>query len=185
MWVNYTSVILLYNLPVLFRRVPDWRRVGAFLSHHRDVLIHFDFKILGIISGPSRCWDLYNPSIIKSGLDLSLFSAAPQMQRHAKVLRPISGIGPVLCAVLIGEMPELGDKQIAALAGVAPINNDSGRTEGKRLGWSVVFAVTAICARLGPQSDHGPGQQSKSSRVKQSNCYALSSILYLNIYSGV
>ncbi|MDO6457853.1 transposase, partial [Celeribacter halophilus] len=40
-----------------------------------------------------------------------------------------------LCAALIGEMPELGtigDKQIAALAGLAPINRDSGRMDGRR-----------------------------------------------------
>ena len=61
--------------------------------------------------------------------------ADPQIKQHAKILRSIPGIGPVLCTALIAEMPELGsisDKQIAALAGVAPINNDSGQTNGKR-----------------------------------------------------
>lgn len=40
-----------------------------------------------------------------------------------------------MCAALIGEMPKLGmigDKKIAALAGVAPINRDSGRMDGRR-----------------------------------------------------
>ena len=38
-------------------------------------------------------------------------------------------------ATLLAEFPELGSlnrKQVAALAGVAPMNNDSGRKRGKR-----------------------------------------------------
>lgn len=61
--------------------------------------------------------------------------ADPELKQQAKILRSIPGIGPVLCAALMGEMPELGsmsDKQVAALAGVAPINKDSGRMDGKR-----------------------------------------------------
>ena len=61
--------------------------------------------------------------------------ADPELKQQAKILRSIPGIGPILCAALIGEMPELGsinDKQVAALAGVAPINKDSGRMDGKR-----------------------------------------------------
>ena len=57
------------------------------------------------------------------------------LNQRAQILRSIPGIGPVLSAALIGQMPELGnlgDKQIAALAGLAPINNDSGKYAGKR-----------------------------------------------------
>ncbi|NOX73820.1 MAG: IS110 family transposase [Alphaproteobacteria bacterium] len=57
------------------------------------------------------------------------------LARQAEILRSIPGIGPVLSTALIAQMSELGscsDKQIAALAGVAPINNDSGRKDGKR-----------------------------------------------------
>lgn len=39
---------------------------------------------------------------------------------------------------LIGELPELGQlnrRQIAALAGVAPLNRDSGTLRGKRMVW--------------------------------------------------
>ena len=46
------------------------------------------------------------------------------------------GIGPVTSAVCLAELPELGtltDKQIARLVGVAPINHDSGRFQGKRM----------------------------------------------------
>jgi len=57
------------------------------------------------------------------------------LARRAEILRSIPGIGPVLTAALIGQMPELGalgEKQVAALAGLAPMNNDSGKYAGKR-----------------------------------------------------
>jgi len=59
----------------------------------------------------------------------------PAMQARAAVLRSIPGFGPVLTANLIGQMPELGalgEKQAAALVGVAPINRDSGKYAGQR-----------------------------------------------------
>lgn len=51
------------------------------------------------------------------------------------LLRSIPGVGPVLSATLIAEVPELGrlsGKQIAALIGVAPLARDSGRLRGRR-----------------------------------------------------
>jgi transposase len=50
-------------------------------------------------------------------------------------LRTAPGIGPVAAATLLALLPELGDrsaKTIAALAGLAPINRDSGTMRGKR-----------------------------------------------------
>lgn len=51
------------------------------------------------------------------------------------VLVTFNGVGPVTCAVLLAEMPELGSldaKQAASLAGLAPFNNDSGTSQAKR-----------------------------------------------------
>jgi transposase len=50
-------------------------------------------------------------------------------------LKSIPGVGDVVARVFIAELPELGivDRhEIAALVGVAPINQDSGRWRGKR-----------------------------------------------------
>ena len=54
-------------------------------------------------------------------------------QARAKLLRSIPGVGPVLVSTLIAQLPELGHArpgEIAALAGVAPYNRDSGQTLG-------------------------------------------------------
>ncbi len=53
----------------------------------------------------------------------------------ARVIRGCKGVGPVTTAVLVAEMPELGKvgrREIAALAGLAPYANDSGKSEGRR-----------------------------------------------------
>lgn len=45
------------------------------------------------------------------------------------------GIGPVVVNTLLGDLPELGQltqRQVGALAGVAPMNRDSGKFKGKR-----------------------------------------------------
>ena len=56
--------------------------------------------------------------------------------RHAAArLRSIPGIGPVATSVLLALLPELGScspKEVAALAGLAPFNADSGSQRGKR-----------------------------------------------------
>jgi transposase len=53
----------------------------------------------------------------------------------AKKLVAVKGVGAKTAAVLIAQVPELGKlnrREIAALAGLAPMNNDSGRFSGKR-----------------------------------------------------
>jgi transposase len=53
-----------------------------------------------------------------------------------ELLQSIPGIGPTVSRTLLAEMPELGTfsrEQVAALAGVAPVNRDSGTRNGKRM----------------------------------------------------
>jgi len=59
----------------------------------------------------------------------------PEFKEKEAVLRSAKGVGPVLCAKLLSGLPELGQlsrKEIAALVGVAPFNDDSGRHRGRR-----------------------------------------------------
>ncbi len=63
------------------------------------------------------------------------------------LLRSAPGIGPVLSLTLLAELPELGTltrQQIAALAGVAPLNRDSGTLRGKRTVWGGRAHVRAV-----------------------------------------
>jgi transposase len=64
--------------------------------------------------------------------------ASPIWREKDKLLRSTPGVGPVLSAVLLTQLPELGTlnrHQVAALAGVAPLNRDSGLMRGKRSVW--------------------------------------------------
>jgi len=58
--------------------------------------------------------------------------------REGSVAALHSGIGPVVARTLLAELPELGTldrQQVAALAGVAPLNQDSGQHRGPRRIW--------------------------------------------------
>ena len=64
-----------------------------------------------------------------------LVAADPQWQATGKMLQSVPGVGEVVAATLLAELPELGRlnrQQIAALVGVAPLNRDSGQRRGKR-----------------------------------------------------
>ncbi len=64
-----------------------------------------------------------------------LVAEEASLARQAALLRSVPGVGPVTASVLLAAMPELGrlsPKAVAALAGLAPINRDSGRLRGKR-----------------------------------------------------
>lgn len=59
----------------------------------------------------------------------------PAFRQKEDIMRSVPGVGPVTAAALLSDLPELGSldrKKIAALVGVAPFNNDSGRRRGKR-----------------------------------------------------
>jgi transposase len=60
---------------------------------------------------------------------------SPAWREKDDLLQSVPGVGKTLSATLVAELPELGKlnrRQIAALAGVAPFNRDSGRMRGKR-----------------------------------------------------
>lgn len=62
--------------------------------------------------------------------------SSPAWKAKDELLQSIPGIGPVVSRTLLAEMPELGTltrEQVAALAGVAPVNRDSGTWNGRRM----------------------------------------------------
>lgn len=64
--------------------------------------------------------------------------ASPLWREKDDLLKSVPGVGNVLSMTLVADLPELGQlshKQIAALAGVAPFNRDSGTLRGRRTVW--------------------------------------------------
>lgn len=62
-------------------------------------------------------------------------TSSKALNNQAAVIRSVRGAGPQLAATLLSKMPELGQLtrgQIASLAGVAPVNRDSGTKTGQR-----------------------------------------------------
>jgi transposase len=65
-----------------------------------------------------------------------LIQDSPAWQVKADLLKSVPGVGPQTARVLVAELQELGTcsrQSIAALVGVAPMNNDSGTHKGKRV----------------------------------------------------
>jgi transposase len=63
------------------------------------------------------------------------------------LLQSIPGVGTVTTVTMLAKCPELGTlnrRQIAALAGVAPMANDSGQYRGKRAIWGGRAEVRAV-----------------------------------------
>ncbi len=67
---------------------------------------------------------------------LELINTVPTLMRRYEILCSIPGIGELTATSLLSDLPELGKcsaEQIAALAGLAPMNWDSGDMRGKRM----------------------------------------------------
>jgi transposase len=72
---------------------------------------------------------------------------SPLWRERDDLFEGVPGVGPILTATLLADLPELGmlsHKQIAALVGIAPFNRDSGRQRGKPLIWGGRSAVRAM-----------------------------------------
>jgi transposase len=65
----------------------------------------------------------------------ALIAQSQHLGTAGKLMRTVPGVGPVTAATLLALVPELGErspKTIAALAGLAPFNVDSGKFRGMR-----------------------------------------------------
>jgi transposase len=63
------------------------------------------------------------------------------------MLRGVPGVGPVLCTTLLAAVPELGSlsrRAIAKLVGVAPLDRQSGRWQGRSMIGGGRAAVRAV-----------------------------------------
>jgi len=85
---------------------------------------------------------------------------SPIWREKDALLRSVPGVGPVLSFTFLADLPEVGTldrKQIAALVGVAPLNQDSGALRGKRAIWggratvrAALYMSTLVATRYNP-----------------------------------
>ncbi len=64
-----------------------------------------------------------------------LIDNSPQLERKAKLMQSLKGVGPHTAAAILAYLPEIGTLSkatAAALCGLAPIANDSGQHNGRR-----------------------------------------------------
>ena len=98
-----------------------------------------------------------------AGLDdelAGLVRETPIWRERDELLRSVPGVGKVLSTTLLAHLPELGAlnrKQIAALAGLAPFNRDSGSLRGSRCIWGgraqvrrVLYMAVVAAVRSNP-----------------------------------
>jgi len=67
---------------------------------------------------------------------LNLIASHPVLKARFDILTSIPGVGKTIAAIMLADLSELGQvnaRQIAALAGVAPLNWDSGTKNGTRI----------------------------------------------------
>ncbi len=89
-----------------------------------------------------------------------MLRSLPLWREREDLLRAVPGVGPVLCATLLADLPELGAlsrHQIAKLVGVAPLNCDSGTMRGRRTVWggraqvrAALYMATLAAVRCNP-----------------------------------
>lgn len=90
----------------------------------------------------------------------TLIKADTKLARQSETLKQVKGVGEVCATVLSIHLPELGHanrQQIAALAGLAPYNHDSGNKRGKRKLYAgrarvrtALYMATLSAARYNP-----------------------------------
>jgi transposase len=89
-----------------------------------------------------------------------LLRESPVWREKDNLLQSVPGVGPQTSRMLLAHLPELGTcsrRQIALLAGVAPLNRDSGKWRGKRRIWggranvrSALYMATLVATQHNP-----------------------------------
>jgi len=125
------------------RQTPLEEQLAAFVERRRQLLV----ELVAEKNRLSTC-----PACVREGIEehiawidaqvdeleakiQSCILQNPDWQERAEIIDSVPGVGPVTASTLVAELPELGQlshKKIAALAGVAPFNKDSGPKKGKR-----------------------------------------------------
>ncbi len=120
------------------------QRLRAFVAHRRqlsDAVITLDHQMRLVTDPELQALAAERRALLvrqRDAIEHRIVAILNQDRTAAslfELLRTVPGVGPVLAWTLIAEMPELGalDRgKIAALAGVAPFDRDSGTHRGRR-----------------------------------------------------
>lgn len=96
---------------------------------------------------------------------LAMIEADPELARTHAILVSIPGIASVSACALIADLPEIGaasEKEIAALAGVAPMNWDSGMMRRRR---RIKGGRAPLRAALHMAALHGGAREPRARRL--------------------
>ena len=144
------DAIVLADLGERLRPSPDpvpcpQRARLAVLATRRDQLVAMRAMEKNRIAEAADPFVRESLKAVIADLSRSIAHLEAEIQRHiqshdslrqqARLLASAPGIGPVAAHILLALMPELGHsnpKRLAALAGLAPFNHDSGQLKGKR-----------------------------------------------------
>lgn len=112
-----------------------WRRqLVKAKTVHRNQLEHASYKT--IVKGTMSLIEQIDKQIEKVEAELNqLIDSDSQLSNINVILMSIPGIGPEVARTLIVELPDLGTgdpAKLCSLAGVVPINRDSGLFRGQR-----------------------------------------------------
>jgi len=121
----------------------DEQRLSALLIRRRQVVDMLTAEKNRLGTAPATTQDRISDHILwlqeeRKQLDEEIeqfIDQTPTFRHKQEILQSTPGIGPVTSAILLADLPELGQlsrQKVAALVGVAPFNNDSGPRRGKR-----------------------------------------------------
>jgi transposase len=158
------------NHPRPFEPPPSWSQRLRELNGRRDTLSADRVRETNRLAAESDKWVVKSIQrhirFLEKELRLLLKEIAvlraanPEFKEKADRLEAVKGIGEGSAAVLLGCIPELGkikDNEAAALAGLAPYNNDSGKFRGQRHikgGRPQVRRVLYMAALAAARSNH-------------------------------
>jgi transposase len=122
------NMMLLKDLSARRRQIADLRKIEKTRLHQAegDIIRASLLQIIAVLSTALAAIEAEIRRLIATDARLS---------DTARRLQSAPGVGPVSAATLLADLPELGHcdrRAIAALAGLAPIADDSGKRQGKR-----------------------------------------------------
>lgn len=130
---------------VLFKPVPEQLQTLQAMVLRRRQLMDMRTAEMNRLGGPMRVLQQSIEAVIKTlneQIDALDQDISTHLDQHFKELderlQSIKGVGPGTCAAVVAFMPELGrvtPARAAKLAGLAPLNKDSGSARGKRAIW--------------------------------------------------